>query len=259
MDCSEFENLLERLCDGSAGGERSAAERHARSCRGCAGLLRLARGEEGIGAPAPDAGFARSVLDATTGPACERAREKLSETVDGPLDPRVARMLDLHLGHCPDCLAFASAMQMLRQILPAAAEIDPGPAFAPAVLQAVRASRPAAPRRRFLLRPFWERLVRRPLFAWEAAYAGTVLFALVFLNPLLPVRDASVRALASVQSRAASVVETAPAEIGSVGGSIRKVSFRATGALQATSVSVAHRVNRSILEPVRSGIKRTKR
>ena len=112
---------------------------------------------------------------------------------------------------------------------------------------------------RLRLRPFWDRLVRRPLFAWEAAYAGTVLFALIFLNPSLPIRDASVRALASVQSRAASVAETAPAGIGSVGGEIRKMSSRATGALQAASLSVAHGVNRSILEPVRSGFRRAKK
>ncbi len=64
----------------------------------------------------------RSRLEAGPTPVlCERVRERLSEYVDGELDPVVIALVDVHLAACPACHRFAcelgatiSALHQLR-------------------------------------------------------------------------------------------------------------------------------------------------
>ncbi len=251
MDCRGVENLLDRLCDGSATpADQARAQEHLRSCPACRRLNRIARGEEDVLPPAGRAGFTRSVLELTSGTACRRSRELLCAGFDDAPEPASARMLEMHAEHCEPCRRFAATLRMLRDILPTLAEFDPGPGFTAAVLDATRqAPQERGPRR---IRPgeLWDRLVRRPLFAWEAAYAATVLFALLFLNPLLDVGPSSVRALSAARDRAVAAIEVEPAEdaartaarrLGAVRASITSFSARTSGAVEAASLTVAAR------------------
>jgi hypothetical protein len=67
--------------------------------------------------------------------------------------------------------------------LPLLADMDPGPGFAERVLMAT-SKRPAPAGWRARVSGTWQSLVRRPRFAWEAAYVATVCWVLVFGNPV---------------------------------------------------------------------------
>jgi hypothetical protein len=114
-----------------------------------------------------------------------------------------------HIGHCPACQdwleAFAAGEQawanedadalaawvmartagvdeVLRD-LPLLADMDPGAGFTDRVLMAT-SRKPAPEGRRARVAAAWLALVRRPRFAWEAAYVATVCWVLVFGNPV---------------------------------------------------------------------------
>jgi hypothetical protein len=67
--------------------------------------------------------------------------------------------------------------------LPLLAEMDPGPGFTERVLMAT-SQKPAPEGWRARWAGVWSALVRRPRFAWEAAYIATVCWVLVFGNPV---------------------------------------------------------------------------
>lgn len=67
--------------------------------------------------------------------------------------------------------------------LPLLADLDPGPGFAERVLMAT-SRKPATERWRPRVAGAWWAMVRRPRFAWEAAYVATVCWVLVFGNPV---------------------------------------------------------------------------
>jgi hypothetical protein len=76
-----------------------------------------------------------------------------------------------------------SGVEAVLSDLALLAEMDPGPGFTARVLLAT--SRKAAPQGwRARASGAWRDLVRRPRFAWEAAYLATVCWVLVFGNPV---------------------------------------------------------------------------
>lgn len=198
MSCHEFEARLEALTGGELpAAERAACLRHAELCGECRELLELAR----LGAAPAEGGLVAAVMASTSGPVCERALERLAESWDvAPDRARAAGvgdpLLALHLEGCPECRATAGVLAALAADLPGLAEVRPDAAFADDVLAATL---PFAVR----LRRGWERarreliprLVRRPRFAWEAAFVVTVAFLplIVASGPTLaaaPVRGA---------------------------------------------------------------------
>lgn len=115
-----------------------------------------------------DAGLTRSILARTSGPPCARMRDLACDFVDGALDAERRALAQVHLDHCPACSALVAALGAAVLMLPRFAEADPGPWFTPQVLRATtRAPRPAS-------RVWWERLLRRPRIALEAAYLGAM-------------------------------------------------------------------------------------
>lgn len=80
-------------------------------------------------------------------------------------------------------LARTSGVDAVLADLPLLAEMDPGPGFADRVLRAT-SHRPAPAGWRARWTDGWQALVRRPRFAWEAAYVATVCWVLVFGNPV---------------------------------------------------------------------------
>jgi hypothetical protein len=234
--CHDFEARLEALSSSVAGAvlpaeERAACLRHAAGCPECSELLELARmgvlAEEEAGAPAES--LVGAVLASTSGPACDRALLRLAAVADGGApDPLAA----LHLETCPSCRALAGAMAALAVDLPRLAEVRPDAAFADDVL---RATLPVAVRlRRWWRRTAapallgtWERLVRRPRFAWEAAFVVTVAF--------LPLIVASGPTLAAAPARGAEEVARLAQEARSVdlesqlGSTVREIQGSEAG------------------------------
>jgi hypothetical protein len=199
-DCARIEETLDLLSTGRASPEEQTfAEAHLSGCESCRRLLSAARGEVDLLPDGEYEDLTRSILEITSGPACDRAQESICESLDAGMEPARSEMLSLHIAHCPACRQFAATLQSLREILPEMAEIDPGPDFSAAVIRITRKSRRARIRR--FTRPvhLWNRLVNRPLFTWEAAYAGTLALALLFLNPWLPFWDFTTKAMSAVE------------------------------------------------------------
>lgn len=203
MDCSEFENRLERLQNGSlTPEEHQAVKDHLAACAPCRELTGAA--SEGLDIPPLEMsrGLTRSILERTSGPACRRVREHLCDFVDGDLTSSYGEILSLHLAECGDCSALAASLAELKEILPQMGELEPGMNFTFRVLWAT-SRQLAEPRISPWLRiqQLWLRLIQRPRFSWEAAYLGTILLVSVLGNPLTTFHDLSLRVAAIYQSR----------------------------------------------------------
>jgi len=80
-------------------------------------------------------------------------------------------------------VARTAGVEAVLRDLPLLAEMDPGAGFTERILQ--HTSRRVAPAGwRARASAAWGGLVRRPRFAWEAAYVATVCWVLVFGNPV---------------------------------------------------------------------------
>ncbi len=151
----------------------------------------------------------RSILGRTSGPACGRALEHLPALADGNLDPVDRALVQGHLEHCAECRAVAVVLGWLGGELPAMAEVDPGQEFTATVLArtARMPSRTAAAGQ--LTGPaswmdrlgrWWSERIERPLFAWQVAYALTVLLVALTALPGAPLRGVPGRLLTVVQA-----------------------------------------------------------
>jgi hypothetical protein len=80
-------------------------------------------------------------------------------------------------------LARTAGLEAMLRDLPRLADMDPGLGFTERVLRAT-SMKPAPVGRRARASAAWRALVRRPRFAWEAAYVATVCWVLVFGNPV---------------------------------------------------------------------------
>jgi len=226
MTCRELERLLEGwLAETLPASERTACEEHLATCEACRDLVELAALADSAGAleasPPPD--LVAGILERTSGATCARVREELVLLVDGELLGERRELVELHLGFCPDCRELRGVLEDLAGDLVLLAEVDPGPDFVESVLErTVRADRPRSlagaegvagagrdraaqvtpARLRRWWKTTWPALVRRPRFAWEAAYV----LALV-LTPLVASADLPERAadLAGRAGRAGAV------------------------------------------------------
>jgi hypothetical protein len=204
MDCRDLLDRLEALLDETLGGDaRLAAEEHLHECADCRQLVELARTEPDGAAVEPPDNLAGSILERTSGSACETARDRLCAYVDGSLSGIDAELVRLHLDGCDPCEGLASALVSLAGELPAMAEIEPDSDFVNDVL-----ARTVPWRRRFArrlekltaIREWWPRVVRRPRFALEAAYVGTLVLVLIF-GPNLPLAGVPQRAIDMIRAR----------------------------------------------------------
>jgi len=80
-------------------------------------------------------------------------------------------------------IARTAGVEAVVRDLPLLADMDPGPGFAERVLMAT-SSKAATEGWRTRVAGAWWAIVRRPRFAWEAAYVATVCWVLVFGNPV---------------------------------------------------------------------------
>ncbi len=191
--------------------------------------------------------FVRDVLNRTSGSACDRACEQLSDLMDGSLAGMDRQLVQAHLEHCDPCRTLAVTLGWLEPLLPQMAEIDPGPAFTARVLdRTTRRARIEDPATAVpggaaglmdRVGRWWERQILRPGFAAQVAYAATVILVLLTAVPGAPLKNAPGKALELVQAGPAVpqvIKPTMDRATGWVGG-------RADGAMTAAKTSVNER------------------
>ena len=86
-------------------------------------------------------------------------------------------------GFAEQVMARTAGVEAVVRDLRLLADMDPGPGFAERVLMAT-SRKPATEGWRARVAGAWWAMVRRPRFAWEAAYVATVCWVLVFGNPV---------------------------------------------------------------------------
>lgn len=163
---------------------------------------------------------------------CDQIRAAALDPGSAPADwvrrPGVAE----HLRRCPSCqdwldafsageraweavpaaaftegvVARTSGLETLLRGLPALAEMDPGPGFTERVLLAT-SMKPAPEGWRARAAGAWSGLVRRPRFAWEAAYIATVCWVLMFGNPVGAIEWSAANLRAVARERLATPVQ----------------------------------------------------
>ena len=190
MNCDDIlerlDDLLEeRLC----AAEREAVKGHMRDCPHCRGLTALLDDEVNRLAQEPPQDLAEAILRRTSGPTCDSARGRLCGYVDETIEPVDRELVGSHLEGCPDCAALARVLSRLAEDLPALARLEPDERFVAGLLARTSGRRRPAQRWAARLAAGWDELVRRPRFAWEAAYVGTFVLALVFVAPVSPLAE----------------------------------------------------------------------
>ena len=240
MDCQDFEDRLQDLLAGGLGAPGlHAVEEHAAQCSTCGELLAIARGNLELlsarapGLPTPEAtpDITSAVLARTSGPACQRAQEDLCSLVDGALRGIDAELVSLHLERCARCRVLGDTLAWLAPELCALAVLEPDARFATGVLQATAGLCRRRLSRRAALAGWWDRLVQRPRFAWEVAYAGTLVVALLCGTPHSPFRGAPARALAAVQLDPVQAYRAAAQEVGAIRNDASAAGGRFWGAV----------------------------
>jgi hypothetical protein len=186
MDCREFINRLDLFAAGMLPhDEQAAAARHLEACTRCRTLHCMVRGESDPLTPKMRRDLLFAILSQTSGPACGEAQLGLCDYADGILSPHDREVIALHIEDCLECGSIIAALQELAEILPSMAEIEPEPSLTEEILLATtdRTENTRCTRRTPQKWNWGNRLLRRPRFAWEVAYVGTLLFFLALGNP----------------------------------------------------------------------------
>lgn len=183
MDCPDFEILLFRGLDRAiAADDRQGMLAHERSCLRCRRLASLVRGHREPDTTELADTFLAGVMASTAGRPCEQARRLM--TSDEGVAPDDTELLALHLETCADCAAVSRVLARVGRDLPALAEGSPGEAFVASVMMATLGARePVRDNHHGWLRRVASRLIARPRFAAEFAYAVTASALLVFGLP----------------------------------------------------------------------------
>src|SRR5690348_7617219 len=94
----------------------------------------------------------QAILARTSGSPCERLHALACDFVDGELGEAQGSLLRGHMDHCAACAALVKALAESAAVLPALAEVDPGPWFTQKVLRST-SMRPIEPG--FVARAAW--------------------------------------------------------------------------------------------------------
>jgi hypothetical protein len=202
----------------------------------------------------PPADLAASILERTSGSPCARARERLCDQVDGRLEAVDDELVGMHREGCADCDGLGQALTQLRADLPLLAEIRPDEGFLGDVLERTSA-RPDWTAR---LTRGWRALLQRPRIAWEGAYVGACLFAVLFALPQSPLAGVPQRAVVLAQAHPDAGLRDSLAWFGDrvawpAQAALKNGSARTTGAWRDAvrgidhSLAVAHEETRDYL------------
>jgi anti-sigma factor RsiW len=233
VNCERFEAHLDDYLDGGLSEvEARAAAEHEQSCPQCAALAASLRdtladlGPE-LAQPGPvPADLAAGILARTSGAACGRVQGLLADLVDGTLAASDAGMVELHLGSCARCAGLHRALVWLAGELPQLADIEPDEDLTPEIVAATSGLRARRAARRRAVHAWFERLVARPRFAWEAAYVASVLLALLFGSSFSPLKHMPSRALAMIQMDPRPAASNAATQLRELHGGIGDAGSR---------------------------------
>lgn len=193
MNCSGFENILADFEEGKLPSrDQLAAQRHLSECARCRRLLDVVRGSVDIQPEGFRDEFARSILECTSGPVCPAIESRLCSFVDRVLNEEESQLVALHLEHCSECRPLASVLEELSDVLPAMSDVQPDEKFAGEIVGLTSGRRSYRRSLGTKLVTWWNAMVRRPRFALEAAYTGTLVLVLLFSVPFLPFRSFAV-------------------------------------------------------------------
>jgi anti-sigma factor RsiW len=224
--CTAWEALLDAHLDGGLGeGDEAFFRAHAAACDRCRDLLRLVAADLPALADEAAPRLADSVIAVTSGPACGRAEALLGARPDGNLSADETLLLQGHLAHCRACADLALSLDAVLATVRELAEPELDAAFTYDVLRATSATRArkrggALPRLTDRIGAWWQSQAARPQFAWELAFAATVVLVLLFGTPISPARRAPARALAAVQASPGWMIQTAGELTGVAGAEI---------------------------------------
>jgi hypothetical protein len=141
-------------------------------------------------------------------------------------------------------MARTSGADEVVRDLPLLSDMDPGPGFAERVLLAT-SRQPAPDRWRTRAAGAWRVLVRRPRFAWEAAYVATVCWVLVFGNPVGAIEWSASNIGAAARERLGPPVEELRADLETWRGRLAPEAAPAQRALSGRPVEPAPPVARA--------------
>jgi predicted anti-sigma-YlaC factor YlaD len=181
VNCLEFQHRLEAFVAGTLDADAASAVRdHLRTCPRCREMQNLVRESLDVPEIVVPADLTESILERTSGSPCARSRELLCGLVDRTLSDIDTDLVNLHIDTCDGCRSLATTLARLAEDLPEMALLSPGDNFTGDVLAATVVPRVPEPTRS----PWWERWMRRPRLAWEAAYVGAFVLWLVFSLPV---------------------------------------------------------------------------
>lgn len=240
--CSDFEDRLgDILADALPDEDLQAACDHVAQCLRCRQLLEVAAGRKDLLPAGSGRSLVREILHKTSGSGCRRVRDQVCDFVDGTLPQDDAQILSIHIDNCEECSEIARTLRELNSVLPGFAELDPGPIFTRQVLAATSSRLVVKRRKQELLAEWWRSLMRRPRFAWEAAYTGALVFALGIGSPTF-VSTAASAPLDEVRGRTEQVWSAAKAELAGLS------TAAAAGAAEAAG-NLTQRVPENPLQP----------
>ncbi|MDH3285146.1 MAG: zf-HC2 domain-containing protein [Acidobacteriota bacterium] len=229
MDCRGLVERLDRLLEGRLDGrERRETDEHLSHCPSCRELTRAAGTTWTGAAVEPPQGLTASILDRTSGAPCDPARHLLCAFVDRTLPPVDRELVRLHVMECEGCGSLARVLAVMREELPVLAEMRPDAGFVGDVLAQTshRGARAAAVLER--IREAWQGLLLRPRIAWESAYVGAAVLALVFGLPGSPLAGVPHEALELASLNPVAEIERPAARLTS------RISTRASSAWRVT-------------------------
>ncbi len=175
MNCEQFqERIDDYLSKDLSEARHTEAEHHLQQCDTCRELVGMLQHDTLFDeVPLPER-FVDAVLQQTSGSTCESAERRMVAHLDGALGELDQSLVSLHLSECPECRRLKSTLERLSDELPQLAEIAPPHGFAQTVLS-LTSERPTFEQR---LTGWWQRLLSRPRFAFEAAYLGILVVVL---------------------------------------------------------------------------------
>ena len=198
MNCRQFESRLESLLDSRlTPAEREASLQHAESCPACRELMEAVADPTLTEETAPQETLVESILAATVGSVCDRARQQLPAFVDRELTGDDRRLVEIHLASCDGCRRLEATLVSLTTELPKLAEEAPDLRFTRDVLAATSQRRPPA---WTWLKTHGSAWIQRPRFAMEAAYVGVLALMLVLGAFSTPVAALPQRGVELIQS-----------------------------------------------------------
>ena len=249
LTCLGLQNRLDEFLAGRLDDDtRSAAERHLFGCRDCRALTRAARTAQDSRAEELAAG----ILARTSGAPCDAAAERLPDLAAGALKGVDEALVRGHLEHCLPCADLLLRVELVQDLLPTLASLDPGPGFTRAVLRETSA---AGDGRGIARRPSGEplpagvpgpilRLLARPRAALEGAFLVTAFASLLFAAPLSPLSHVPERALDLLREppRPQLSASFLPGDLERLGPAVRQGAT----AVVDTTVEVTGRVRASL-------------